>query len=190
MIKHVCVFAASSNSSPASFVLAAEAVGRLIAERDYRLVYGAGAVGLMGVTARSVHAHHGHVIGVIPEKLRTIELAYEAADEIIVTQTMSERKSIMESRSDAFIFLPGGFGTIEELMEVIVLKQLGYHAKPLVFLNVDGIYDGLMAFFADLMNAGLVKDDQCNLFHVAETPEAIFDYFDSYDPATVSTKWF
>ncbi len=187
-MKYVCVYAASSNSLAPEYSAAAQAFGRLLAREGYTMVYGGGSIGLMGEVARAVHACGGEVIGVITEKLRGLELAYEAADELVITETMRERKAIMESRADAFVALPGGFGTLEEVIEVLVLKQLHYHAKPLVFLNTCGIYSGFMAYVERLFRDGFIDESQRVLFHVAATPEAVFDYLREYEAPTTPMK--
>ena len=173
----------------AAYGEAAARLGRLLAESNLTLVYGAGKVGLMGTVAESVHRHGGTVIGVIPDRLHVDALTYRACDELIVTRTMSERKAIMAARADGFVVLPGGFGTLEELFEILVLKQLGYHGKPIVFLNTGGAFDGLMAYFADMVTLNLVRDDQCDLFSVALTPEAALEALQTYTPVPVSEKW-
>ncbi len=188
-IKTVCVYASSSDAVPAVYRAEAERLGTLIAQRGYQLIYGAGQVGLMGDVARAVHAHGGHVIGVIPERLRTVELAYEQADELIVTETMRERKAIMEQRADAFIALPGGFGTLEELVEVLVLKQLHYHDKPIVALNVGGAFDALFAFFHRLCEDRLIKASHFDLFHVATDAQAALAHLVDYVPQVPVPKW-
>jgi uncharacterized protein (TIGR00730 family) len=168
---------------------AAARLGMLLAESGLELVFGAGKVGLMGAVARGVHDHGGTVIGVIPEKLNVDALTYRACDELVVTRTMSERKAIMTARADAFVILPGGFGTLEEFFEILVGKQLGYHAKPIVFLNTEGAFDGLMAYFADMVSLDLIRDDQCDLFHVATTPEGVMEALRTYIPTPVTQKW-
>lgn len=188
--KNICVYAASSDALDPAYCAAAEDIGRLIAQRGHRLVYGAGQIGLMGLTARAVHAQGGKVVGVIPERLRDLELAYEGADELIVTETMRERKAIMESRADAFVALPGGFGTLEELVEVLVLKQLHYHDKPIVAVNVNGVYDGLFAFFRRLEQDRFIKPSHFDLFHIVDTAEAAIDYIEHYTPQPREAKWF
>jgi len=189
MLERVCVFAASSDAAVPVFGEVAAELGRLLGAAGMTLVYGAGKVGLMGSVARGVHEAGGHVIGVIPVKLNVDALTYRECDELVVTETMSERKSVMTERSEGFVVLPGGFGTLEELFEVLVLKQLGYHTKPIVFLNTGGAFDGLMAYFAEMVSLELVKDDQCDLFMVAETPAAVMEALQSYQPAAVSGKW-
>lgn len=189
MLERVCVFAASSDAAVPAFGEAAERLGALLGESGMTLVYGAGKVGLMGSVARGVHGAGGRVVGVIPEKLHVDALTYRECDELIVTETMSERKAIMAERAEGFVILPGGFGTLEELFEVLVGKQLGYHDKPIVFLNTGGAFDGLMGYFAEMVSLELVKDDQCDLFQVAETPEAALEALRTYMPTAVSGKW-
>jgi len=189
VINHLCVFAASSDAAIAAYGDAATRLGQLMAEAGMTLVYGAGKVGLMGAVARGVHAHGGRVVGVIPEKLNVDALTYSDCDELIVTTTMSERKSIMTARADGFVILPGGFGTLEELFEVLVGKQIGYHGKPIVFLNTAGAFDGLMAYFAEMVSLELVRADHCDLFSVATTPEGVMEAMRTYQPAPVTGKW-
>lgn len=189
MLERVCVFAASSDAAVPVFGEVATQLGRLMGQAGMTLVYGAGKVGLMGSVARGVHEAGGRVVGVIPVKLNVDALTYRECDELIVTETMSERKAVMTLRADGFVVLPGGFGTLEELFEVLVLKQLGYHTKPIVFLNTGGAFDGLMAYFAEMVDLDLVKEDQCDLFMVAETPEAVMEALHTYEATAVSGKW-
>lgn len=189
VLRQVCVFAASSDAAVAAYGEAAARLGQLLAEAGATLIYGAGKVGLMGSVAESVHRHGGTVVGVIPDKLHVDALTYRACDELIVTRTMSERKAIMTERAEGFVVLPGGFGTLEELFEVLVGKQLGYHNKPIVFLNTGGAFDGLMAYFAEMVALELVKDDQCDLFSVASTPEGALEALRNYQPVPVTGKW-
>lgn len=190
MGKNICVYAASSDALATVYAESAQALGTALAQRGHTLIYGAGNIGLMGIIARAVHAHGGKVVGVIPEKLRDLELAYREADELIVTNDMRERKALMEHRADAFIAMPGGFGTLEEILEVIVLKQLWYHDKPLVFMNVNGIYDGLLGFFERLIEERFIKDTHRELYHVADTPGAALDYIETFVPVKPHKKWF
>lgn len=189
-IENICVYAASSDALEAPFVDAAERLGLQIAAHDKTLVYGGGSIGLMGVCARAVHAGGGRVIGVIPEKLQGLELGYDAADELIVTTGMRERKAIMEERADAFVALPGGLGTLEEIIEIIVLKQLQYHQKPILFLNTAGIFDRLFGFLDALVEARFVKSNQRNLYAVVDEPEAVMPYLMDYAPLQMEGKWF
>ena len=148
MLQTICVYCSSSNRIALPYFDMADEVGRLLARRGYTLLYGGGNVGLMGQMARAVHAHGGRVVGVIPEALKTREgVAYHVADELITTETMQQRKAILFTRADAFLVLPGGFGTLEEFMEVLTLRQLGYHDKPIALVNTDGFYDPLLDLF-------------------------------------------
>lgn len=171
----VCVYASSSNALAPEYIAAAAELGRLMAQQGHTLIYGGGNIGLMGVLARAVHAHGGRVVGVIPEKLRDLELAYTQADELIITQTMRERKLEMEQRAGAFIALPGGLGTLEEVMEILVLRQLEYIQKPLVFLNTCGIFTPLFQLFDRLVAEQFMKPDHARLYAIANTPEEVLE---------------
>lgn len=189
-MKFICVYASSSNAIDPCYGREAERLGQLIAEHHHTLVFGGGCVGLMGICARAVHSRGGHVIGVIPDKLVELELAYHQADELIVTTSMNERKRIMVERSDAFIALPGGYGTLEEIIEVLVLKQLWYHDKPCVFVNINGIYNNLFRFLDDLIAAHFIKPGHKDFFHVCETAEEVYSYLARYTPQPAHDKWF
>lgn len=146
---NICVYCASSLKIAPSFHSVATDLGRIIAEGGHTLVYGGGNVGLMGTLAKSVHEYGGTVVGVIPRALQEIEgRAYDVADELIVTDTMQERKRIMFTRADGFAILPGGIGTLEEFFEVLTLRKLGYHDKPITIVNKDRFFDPLL----DLLN--------------------------------------
>lgn len=172
----VCVFCASSNAVRPSYVDAARTLGERLAAAGHELVYGGGQVGLMGVVARAVHGSGGKVYGVIPERLKVREgIAYELADTMVVTETMSERKHHMMSVADAFVVLPGGLGTLEELMEVMVAKVLHYHAKPILLLNTDGFYDTLLAVFAQFADERLLHFPIETILQVVDDVEEVFD---------------
>ncbi len=172
MLKTICVYCSSSNRIAARYFEMADEVGRLLAERGYALIYGGGNVGLMGQMARAVHEHGGRVVGVIPERLKAVEgVAYDVADELIITQTMQQRKATMFTRADAFLVLPGGFGTLEEFMEVLTLRQLGYHDKAIALINTDGFYDPLLELFDHFFDEHFARPYTRDLYHVATTPE-------------------
>ena len=126
---------------------------------------------MMGATAKGVHEADGHVLGIIPERLDEPDVSYEASDEWVVTKSMRDRKALMEEKSDAYVVLPGGFGTLEEIMETVTLKQLGYHDKPVVIINSKGFYDSLFAFFDHMIEETCVKPEHLNLFSIVNTPE-------------------
>ncbi|MHB8523473.1 MAG: LOG family protein [Limisphaerales bacterium] len=190
MRKTICVFSSSSNAVATKYFAAATELGALIVQNQMTLVYGGGNIGLMGALAKAVHRHGGRVIGVIPHYLRKREIAYEAADELIVAKDLRERKAIMESRADAFVALPGGFGTLEEVLEILTLKQLRQHPKPIVFLNTDGFFDALLELFERFYREHFAKPDSRRLYYVAARPAEIFDYLKSYQPALADEKWF
>ncbi|HEX9659295.1 MAG TPA: TIGR00730 family Rossman fold protein [Rhodothermales bacterium] len=161
---NICLFCASRSDVDQAFHDAAAELGKGIAEGGDVLYYGGGSVGLMGTCARAVHAHGGRVVGVIPSRLRDREVAYEAADELIVTATMSDRKRILLDESDGFVILPGGFGTLDELLDAVTTKQLGYHDKPIVIINVAGFFDPQFEMFRGIVWRGFADPGQLALF--------------------------
>jgi uncharacterized protein (TIGR00730 family) len=173
--RSVCVFCASADGLPEVYRRAARELGRELAGRGHRLVYGGGNVGLMGEVARSVHEHGGTVVGVIPQTLVDRELAYDPADELLVTGTLRERKAEMDARADAFVALPGGFGTMEELLEVLTLRQLRLHDRPVVLVNVAGYWDPFRAMVKAMVEQGFSPIGEGQLFQVAETAARALD---------------
>ncbi|MEO0474420.1 MAG: TIGR00730 family Rossman fold protein [Planctomycetota bacterium] len=177
-MKSICVYCGSSEDIDPAYRQAAKDLGKAIAEHGDQLVYGGGSVGLMGDCARSVHEHGGKVVGVIPESLSTVEIAYHNADELIVTQTMRERKQIMDDRADAFVVLPGGFGTLEELAEILVLKILKYTDRPLIVVNPDGFYDPLIELFNHFVEHKFAKTKHLDLVKFVETVDGVYGLID------------
>jgi uncharacterized protein (TIGR00730 family) len=170
----VCVFCASSEAvSDADRAVAAE-LGRALASEGWGLVYGGGAVGLMGEVARAALGAGGHVTGVIPHRLDTREVAFRDVTELIRTDTMRERKGIMDARSDAFVILPGGIGTLEELLEIITLKQLGYHDRPVVLLDPRGFWEPLRAQLDRIVEEGLAPPTVHELWDLARNVTEAF----------------
>ena len=155
--RRVCVFCGSSNDVDKRYFDVARAVGTELARRGIEVVYGGGDVGLMGAVADAALAHGGQVYGVIPKKLLELELGHTAVTELLVVETMRDRKMMMSAMSDAFISLPGGLGTLEELFEVSTLYQLGYQKKPVGVLNFDGYYDHLIAFLRTAASEGFIR---------------------------------
>jgi uncharacterized protein (TIGR00730 family) len=190
MKKTICVYSSSSDAVSEHYFEAARELGNLIGERQYTMIYGAGNIGLMGRLALAVHQHGGKVVGVIPEYLNNFGLAYEAADEIIVTTDMRERKAVMEQRADAFIGLPGGFGTLEEMLEVITLKQLQLHRKPIVFINTLNFYEKLFQQFEHMFRESFAKEDQRKLYAIVPNAHEALTYIDTYQPPALQKKWF
>lgn len=159
MGKAICIYCASSQNVAEAYFDGARQMGEALARRGHSLVYGGGKVGLMGVLADAVLENGGKVVGVIPEKLVDLELAHEGATELVVTSGMHERKATMAERADAFVALPGGFGTFEEITEVIAHHQLEYHAKPCIILNQNGFFDHLVAMFDHAHSEGFISSE-------------------------------
>ncbi|MDE2997122.1 MAG: TIGR00730 family Rossman fold protein [Bacteroidota bacterium] len=172
--RSVTVYCSSSNDIDESYFEAARELGRQFARHHVQLVNGGGSVGLMGVMAREVHAREGRVIGVIPKRLKSIEgRAYDASDELILTETMRERKRIMYDLSDGYVALAGGYGTLEEFLEVLTLRKLGYHDRPIVLLNTNGFYDNLLGFFDTMTESGFAHEPASKYFEVVTRPEDV-----------------
>lgn len=183
MALSICVYCSSSNQLAPHYPQAAAQLGRAIGERGHQLVYGGGKVGLMGIVARSAMEAGARVTGVIPEALVERELALQSVDELIVTSNMHERKATMALRADAFIALPGGFGTWEEIIEIVTHRLLSLHAKPCVILNLKGYYDPLLEQFERGFVEGFVaREHRCH-YEVAETVEAALDTIETPSPA-------
>ena len=169
----ICVYCGSRPGERPEFRAAAEAVGRWIGEQRGQLVYGGGRTGLMGILADATRAAGGRVVGIIPQALVDKELANHASDELHVVKTMHERKAMMGERADAFVALPGGIGTFEEMFEIWTWRQLGYHDKPVGILNVAGYYDGLLSFLDHSVREGFMGDWQMGLVQTGDEPEAL-----------------
>lgn len=190
MTKLLCVYCASSDRIDPKYAAAAEELGREIVARGWGLVYGGGKTGLMGAVARGTKAAGGRVIGVIPEFMKARELAFDEADELVTVITMRERKLLMETRADAFVTLPGGFGTLEEIMEILTLRQLDVVKKPCVFFNQDGFYDDLIKLFEKMLAEKFFKPSNMDLFRVANSVPDIFTQIDAAAGVQAESKWF
>ena len=186
--RSVCVFCGSSLGRRPEYEAAATAVGTLLARREIALVYGGGGVGMMGAVATATLAAGGRVIGVIPEALAAKEAAHPDLTELHVVPSMHVRKALMAERSDAFMALPGGFGTFEELFEIATWAQLGIHAKPLGLLNVAGYFDGLRALVDHATGEGFIHPEQRELILEADAPEALLDRLERHHPRP-SRRW-
>jgi uncharacterized protein (TIGR00730 family) len=169
------VYCGSRLGSDAAFADAARALGGELARRGHSLVYGGGRVGLMGVVADAALAAGAHVVGVIPQALHDREVAHHSLTELLVVSTMHERKLAMAARADAFVALPGGIGTLEELYEMWSWHQLGYHDKPLALLNTSGYFDPLLAFMRSSVAAGMVDERSSRILRVHDTVTSLLD---------------
>ncbi len=184
----ICVYCGSSPGNDPAFARAAREVGTLIAKRGLTLVYGGGNVGLMGVLADAALAASGRVVGVIPDHLVRRELAHKGLTELHVVATMHERKAMMAGLADDLLALPGGVGTLEEIIEAFVWMQLGLHAKPCALLNVNGYYDPLVKFLAHMTESRFLRPEQLSQLIVVREPSEALDRLQSFTPTMVE-KW-
>ena len=181
-MESICVFTGSSTGGRMEYHKAATDLGKLLASKGIRLVYGGGRVGLMGIIADAALDAGGEVVGVIPHDLQKREVGHEGLTRLEVVETMHERKALMAELSDAFIAMPGGLGTFEELFEVLTWGQLGIHKKPCGLLNVAGYYFPLMSFLRRATDEGFVAEEHRDLVLVEQDPEALLERFFSYVP--------
>lgn len=171
----LCVYCGSRAGLADHHAAAAQALGHAIGERGWRLVYGGGSVGLMGIAADAALAAGAQVVGIIPRSLVAREVEHRGLTELIVVETMHQRKQAMAERADAFVALPGGIGTLEELFEVWTWRQLGYHDQPIGALNVGGYFDALLAFLRHTVDNGFMSPETLKLLQVDTQPAALLD---------------
>lgn len=188
-IRALCVFCASSNAVDAIYLDAATDLGRRMGRAGIHLVYGGASIGLMGAVARGVHQEGGKVTGVLPHFFKTKDIEYSEADELIVTADMRERKAVMDERSDAFIVLPGGVGTLEEAMEIFSLIQLKQTTKPLVFINTSGFYEGIVRHFERLVDLKFAKKETLKMYAMVDTPAEAMEFIENFRPPELHSKW-
>ncbi|KAL0872540.1 hypothetical protein Bca101_022245 [Brassica carinata] len=193
--KRVCVFCGSSSGNKDCYRDAAIDLAQELVERKLNLVYGGGSIGLMGLVSQAVHEAGGHVLGVIPRTLmdKEVGITGETFGEVRAVADMHQRKAKMASHSDCFIALPGGYGTLEELLEVITWAQLGIHDKPVGLLNVDGYYDYLLTFIDKAVDDGFIKPSQRHIFVSAPNAKELVQKLEAYEPVSdgviAKSKW-
>ncbi|NP_001148891.1 putative cytokinin riboside 5'-monophosphate phosphoribohydrolase LOGL10 [Zea mays] len=180
--KRICVFCGSSQGKKASYHDAAVELGNQLVARSIDLVYGGGSIGLMGLVSQAVYGGGRHVIGVIPKTLMTPEISGETVGEVRAVADMHQRKAEMARQSDAFVALPGGYGTLEELLEVITWAQLGIHHKPVGLLNVDGYYNSLLTFIDKAVEEGFINPSARRIIVLAPTAQELMDKLEEYEP--------
>ena len=181
-MKNICVFGSSSESIDREFLDSAESLGRALARKGYAMIFGAGKYGVMGASARGVKAENGELIGVSPDFFIDLNVLDDDCTELIITKTMCERKAIMEDRADAFVVCAGGIGTFEEFFEVITLKQLGRHDKPIILLNTNGFYDPMIDMMEQSVAQHFMSDKVHKLYSVAQSVDEVLEQLDSYQP--------
>ena len=185
-MKRICVFCGASTGNNPIYQEAAVAMGKALAENGIDLVYGGGNKGLMGLIADATIDNGGRAFGVIPKALVDKEEAHERLSEQFVVNTMHERKMMMATLSDGFIAMPGGYGTLEEFIEIITWAKLGFHQKPCALLNINTFYDGLLNYFDHLMSEGFVKEQMRGLVLTATTPERVLQEMREFVPLEVT----
>ena len=187
-IKRVCVFCGANPGNDPAYAEAAEALGAALAQQGLGLVYGGGRVGLMGVLADAALSARGEVVGFMPRSLVDREIAHTGLTELVVTDSMHTRKAAMAESADGFIALPGGYGTLDEVLEILTWNQIGVIAKPVAFLDVSGYYESLFRFFDDAENGGLVNPEHRAMAHGVATVQQAIDVATGPAPERVN-KW-
>jgi uncharacterized protein (TIGR00730 family) len=188
-VKRLCVFCGSAIGRQTAYADAARALATALLDRGLGLVYGGGSVGLMGTMADAVLAGGGEVIGVIPKGLARKELAHDGLTKLHLVGSMHERKALMASLADGFVALPGGLGTLEEILEVLTWSQLGIHRKPVGLVDVGGYWTGLLALLRHAVQEGFVRPEYADLLLVEPTPTALLDRFAAWRPPAAPPVW-
>ena len=183
----ICVYGAASSEIDKSYIEAGEELGRKIAERGHGLVFGGGRNGMMGAAGRGVVSKGGSVLGISPAffEENNAEVSFKEATEFIHTETMRDRKKLLEENSDAFIITPGGIGTFDEFFEILTLKQLGRHNKAIVIYNINGFFDELASALYKMVNEHFITKDCVELCHVSTNADDVLDYIENYDPTDI-----
>lgn len=189
-LKNICVFASSSNHLEEIYYQHARELGLLIGQNKFNIVYGGSKLGMMYACAGAVKEAGGKIIGIMPERLANMGCANpDDCDEFILTLGMRERKAKLDEMSDAVVAIAGGFGTLEELAELIVQKQLGYNNKPIVILNTAGFYNKLIEFFETIIERNFANEESRKLYYIAKTPQEVINYLMTYIPEDIGTKF-
>ena len=171
---NITLYGAASDRIDQIYFERVEELGRAMARRGHTMVFGAGSTGLMGAAARGMAQEHGHIIGVTPHFMHKLEPVSELCTELISTETMAERKTIMEQKADAFIIVPGGIGTFDEFFQILTLRILGRHNKPIVLYNVNGFWDNIVSVIGTDLIKGFISPEVANAFSICETPASVF----------------
>lgn len=187
-MKRLCIFCGSSTGAHPDYARAATDMGSLLVREKMSLVYGGGGIGLMGTVANAVLEGGGEVIGIIPKALARKEVAHQSLTDLRVVQSMHERKALMAELADGFLALPGGLGTFDEFFEILTWAQLGFHGKPCALLNVNGYFDGMLAFLKHSQQEGFVRQENLDSLLVDTDGPRILDKMNQYQPAPVP-KW-
>ena len=176
---NICLYGASSSAIAKAYVNPTEELGAKIAKRGHTLIYGGGAAGLMGAAARGAYSRGGEIIGVVPSFLNVDGILFDNCTELIFTETMRERKALMEQKSDAFIMTPGGVGTFDEFFEILTLKQLGRHSKPIAIFNINGYFDSLISQLENAVHKQFMNPEIFELFISTDRADRLIDYLEN-----------
>lgn len=175
---NICLYGASSSSVAKAYINPTEALGEKMADRGHTLIFGGGAAGLMGAAARGAYSHGGKIIGVVPSFLNVDGILFNNCDELIFTDTMRERKQLMEEKSDAFVMTPGGLGTFDEFFEILTLKQLGRHSKPIAVFNINGYFDSLIAQINNAVYKQFMTPEALELCLFTDNADKLINYLE------------
>ena len=188
---NICVYGASSNAIDPKYIEAIELLGEKMGKRGHGLVFGGGASGAMGAAARGcARGGSPSILGIAPSFFKVDGVLYEGCTEFIHTETMRERKQLLEDRSDGYVIAPGGIGTFDEFFEMLTLKQLGRHNKPMVIFNIDGYYDLMLAMLRQTAKEDFMNESTMDLYTVLEDPDEILDYIENYDEPMHEVSFF
>ena len=172
---NITLYGAASDRIDAKYVKAVEDFGTEMAKRGHTMVFGAGSTGLMGAAARGVHKGGGHIIGITPHFMHTLEPISELCTELIATETMAQRKTVMEDKADAFVIVPGGVGTFDEFFQILTLRVLDRHQKPIILYNINGFWNGMLAVIRECVEKGFIATEALDDFRLCDTPDDVFD---------------
>ena len=184
----ICVYGAASNEIDKAYLDAVEIFGEKMAQRNHSLVFGGGAKGCMGASARGMYKHGGEIIGIAPSFFNVDGVLFEHCTKLVRTETMRERKQLLEEYSDAFVITPGGVGTMDEFFEIITLKQLARHKKAVVFYNVNGYYDDLCRFLEKMVKEKFAGEKMKELYRVFSDADELLNYLDTYCESNVDVE--
>ncbi len=186
----ICIYGASSNAIDKSFLTAGELLGETIAQNNHSVIFGGGAAGLMGAVARGAKSKNGETIGICPSFFNVDGALFTECTEMIYTETMRERKQLLEEMSDAFIITPGGIGTFDEFFEIYTLRQLGCHQKPIAIFNTNGYYDSLIDMLNNAIQKSFMPNTNMDLLFISDNPQEIINHIQNYTPSDYDAAQF
>lgn len=187
---NICVYGAASELIAKSYIHSGEILGETLAQRGHTIVFGGGAAGMMGAVARGCKRRGGKLIGISPRFFKVDGVLFKNCDEFYYTETMRERKQLLEEKSDGFLVTPGGIGTFDEFFEILSLRQLNRHNKPILLYNINGYYDPIIEMLKSASRQGFLKPENLSLFGLESSPEKAIEYFENYSVDEHSIEYF